>query len=137
MLTFAVIVGLVIGDASPRGEAVIVLGNRGSRKDAQASCEALGENLWDPTSDGQGDEFLDYLGYKDRGHTPGRYWIAGNRGHNGLSITPQGKIKPEKLSSKLPAICTHSAPNTYTEDGADTSERWHTTVKTGDLEVTG
>lgn len=125
------------GDSSPRGESVMILGSEMNGKDSQASCATLGEDVWNPTPDGKGDEFLSYLGYKDRGHPPGRYWVASEDAGKGRSITPQGEIKPEDLSSKLPVICTHSAPNTYTKDGADTSERWHTTVKTGDLEVTG
>ncbi|KAK2744629.1 hypothetical protein FQN57_004234 [Myotisia sp. PD_48] len=123
------------GDASPRDEAVIILGSPKSKPDAEAACQALGETLWVPPASGI--EFLKYLGYPDRGFLYNDYWVGPGSSSGCITITPEGKIKNRSCVGTLPALCTQSAGYTHASRPADTAAKWQTTVKTGNQLITG
>ncbi|KAK2749879.1 hypothetical protein FQN57_005295 [Myotisia sp. PD_48] len=119
------------GSMSSKQDGVIVLGAAKTRDDARDACKAVNEDLWKPTNQ---TDFLRYLDYKGRNLTPGRYWIGGDKCR---AITPRGRITNSECETKLPALCTDSAPIVDLGHPPNHEERWQTTVKTGAQTITG
>jgi hypothetical protein len=114
---------------------VIVL-TRQSYSDAAAGCQALGEQLWSlelNTASIQAN--LDYLKYQGRIDESSRFWI-GSQGNSSRAIGFSGTVSDVDAASRLPALCTQSAP--FSNDAIqDTSERWQVSVRANNEDLTG
>ncbi|KAK2749394.1 hypothetical protein FQN57_006326 [Myotisia sp. PD_48] len=126
------------GAGSTRSDGVIMLSAKKTRKEAKEACEALGEKLWNPTEENKGQDFLSYLNFPGRNGSSNRYWVHGKNDERDLCRTINGKGIFEEIDCKLgrSALCTDTAPFTGPE-GADNSQQYRTTVKTGDQRITG
>ncbi|KAG4430270.1 hypothetical protein IFR05_014249 [Cadophora sp. M221] len=106
------------------------------QKDANAACKALGERLWSPELKTTSIQVnLDYLTYEGQYSADQQYFIA-PRTEDPRVLTGKGKVKKASGSSKLPVLCTQTAPfsnATY----KDNSERWQISIKSGNGIVTG
>ncbi|KAK0818597.1 hypothetical protein LTR75_002510 [Friedmanniomyces endolithicus] len=149
------------GNASARGDVVIVLGTPQTQQAAASDCSALGESLWTPPSDLNADNFLAYLAYQSgqqsgsghwwpsrggRGYPPsypfgpshGEVYFIADSGSNGACkvITTSAQTFDMNCDARLPALCTNTAPLSginYT----DTSSRVQTQVASGNAMYTG
>lgn len=93
------------------------------------------ETLWDPADHTELD-FLRYLEYEKAGGDIGQYWIRSRSNTGCRAITTLGKIKTVPCDTKLPALCSQSAPLSATSSN-NTDPEWQTTVQTGDATVLG
>ncbi|KAF2437823.1 cholinesterase [Karstenula rhodostoma CBS 690.94] len=123
------------GNSSTRQAATIVLSARGSRSNAESGCKALQETLWDPADHTELD-FLRYLEYENASDDIGHYWIRSRSNTGCRAITTLGKIKAIPCDTKLPALCSQSAPLGSTSSN-NTGPAWQTTVRTGEATVVG
>ncbi|KAK3115632.1 hypothetical protein LTR53_004839 [Teratosphaeriaceae sp. CCFEE 6253] len=119
------------GNTSARTDAVIVLSSPMTEPEAAAACAALGESLWAP-SQSNGD-FLGFLSYRGEN---GPYWIAGRQGPRCKTSTADGVQDVERCTSKLPVLCSQSAPLS-TADSIDNSTAWQTTISVRQQNLTG
>jgi hypothetical protein len=131
------------GNESSRNDAVIVLKTTQTHQQAQKACASLCESLWKPSSNAEDAGFLAYLNYKSGSHPGGRshkqlYHVSGKVAHGSCkSIDPSsGHIQPVDCKSKLPALCTQSAPLSFVNN-TDTSVSKQTEVTSGKAIDTG
>lgn len=133
------------GNESTRQDAVIVVGTAGTYRQAEKACIALSESLWTPPADYKTADFLDYVSYQtNHGRGPEhsrvssprpreqRYYVAGS-GSDGACMTIDlscGEYQSVACNTKLPALCTQSAPLSYANI-TDTSPRRQTRVSSG------
>ncbi|OJD28878.1 carboxylesterase from carbohydrate esterase [Diplodia corticola] len=110
------------GNLSPHNAAAIVLSTPQTLEKARSNCAALGEQLWDPL------EHVSALPLAHLGFD--KFWVDGG------SIDRAGAVSAQRHQAKLPALCTQSAPLCTASD-TNTSERWHTAVRSANLQVTG
>jgi hypothetical protein len=139
------------GNESSRQDAVIVVGTAGTHKQAERACAALSESLWTPPADVKTADFLDYLSYQTT-HGKGprhsrekslrpreqHYYVAGAGSHKACKTVDlsSGKVRPTDCNTKLPALCTQSAPLSYVNI-TDTSPSRRTSVSSGKAVYTG
>lgn len=108
-----------------------------SFKDAQQSCEALGESLWGASKDfSQIKSNLAYLSYQGRYPPNQRYWISPNNKHTPQTINGKGSIDQGRTTDKFPVLCTQTAPYS-TETDQDSSSELQVTVSSNNERVTG
>ncbi|KAJ4360412.1 uncharacterized protein N0V89_000974 [Didymosphaeria variabile] len=108
---------------------------RASKSKAEAGCAALQETLWDPTDHTELD-FLRYLAYEKARDDVGQYWVQSGKDTGCRAITTSGKIRTVPCDTKLPALCSQSAPLSSTSSN-NTEPRWQTHVRTGEAAVVG
>lgn len=125
------------GNESSHGDAVIVLKTIQTHDQAKKACAALSESLWSPPPNAGNTDFLAYLTYKSSSQHDGRsrkqlHHVAGKGPHDLCkSIDPSsGHVQPIVCETKLPALCTQSAPLSYVNN-TDTSASKQTTVTSG------
>lgn len=139
------------GNESSRQDAVIVVGTAGTHKQAERACAALSESLWTPPADVKTADLLDYLSYQTT-HGKGprhsrekslrpreqHYYVAGAGSHKACKSVDlsSGKVRPTDCNTKLPALCTQSAPLSYVNI-TDTSPSRRTSVLSGKAVYTG
>jgi hypothetical protein len=131
------------GNQSSHDDAVIVLKTPQTHEQAKKTCAALSESLWKPSSNDEDADFLAYLTYKS-GSQHGRpsrkqlYHVSGKGPHGSCNgIDPSsGHVQPVECKTKLPALCTQSAPLSYVNN-TDTSASRQTTVTSGKAVYTG
>lgn len=131
------------GNESSRNDAVIVLKSTQTHQKARKACESLFESLWKPSSNAEDAGFLAYLNYESGSHPGERsrkqlYHVSGKGPHGSCkSIDPSsGHIQPVDCKTKLPALCTQSAPLSFVNN-TDTSASKQTTVTSGKAIYTG
>ena len=131
------------GNESSRNDAAIVLETIQTHEQAQKACESLSESLWKPSSNAEDAGFLAYLNYESGSHSGGRsrkqlYHVSEKGPHGSCkSIDPSsGHIQPVDCRTKLPALCTQSAPLSFVNN-TDTSASKQTTVTSGKAIYTG
>ncbi|EKG10361.1 Carboxylesterase type B [Macrophomina phaseolina MS6] len=120
------------GNLSTYDAAAIVLSTPQTLEEARSNCAALGEQLWAPPANLSKSVSALSLGYV--GHA--LYWIDETAGQSGQAITQAGLISATDRHTKLPALCTQSAPLSTTND-VNTSPQWQILVRTGNQLVTG
>jgi hypothetical protein len=133
------------GNESSRQDAVIVVGTAGTHKQAERACAALSESLWTPPADVKTADFLDYLSYQTKHGEETRqkretslrpieqrYYVAGSGFHKACKSIDlaSGKARSTDCNTKLPALCTQSAPLSYVNI-TDMSPRRQTSVSSG------
>lgn len=115
--------------------SIIVLSAR-PYSDALTACKALGEQLWSPDIGNASIQHnLDYLKYKDTALGTSSFWIA-SKGVGSRAIDRTGRISWPAIASRLPVLCTQSAPFSN-ETFKDTSEQWQVTVRSNGEYLTG
>ncbi|KAK0114511.1 hypothetical protein ONS95_014001 [Cadophora gregata] len=124
------------GKQSNHKDSGVLLLSATSSRDAESACIALGEQLWAPDlKTGFFPINLNYLVYQEQYDVDQDYFISSTS--DGLrTITGKGKVKRFSGSSKLPVLCTQTAPfsnATY----KDSSEKWQVSVKSSSSLVTG
>jgi hypothetical protein len=139
------------GNESNRQDAVIVVGTAGTYRQAEKACAALSESLWTPPADLESADFLDYLSYQtNHGGGPKysreaslhpweqNYYVAGSGAHTTCKSIdlPSGKQQSVDCNTKLPALCTQSAPLSYVNI-TDKSPKRQTSVSSGKVVYTG
>ena len=107
-----------------------------SRKQSYASavdtCKALGEQLWLP---GKHDQETEILGGHLKSLKQDRAWIALD-GSKFRAIDDTGRLVNKKVSTKLPVLCTQTAPYSNATF-ADVSQNWQVQVQSNNETVTG
>lgn len=132
------------GNESSGSDAVIVLGNAQTQAQARKACAALAESLWTPPSSAKDAVFLTYLNYQrgldreDRQTHGQRYYISGKDSHGSCKSidSSSGHVQSVACKTKLPALCTQSAPLSYVNK-TDTSVASQTQVTGGKAVYTG
>ncbi|ORY59199.1 Alpha/Beta hydrolase protein [Pseudomassariella vexata] len=124
------------GSESPTASSgVIILGPR-PLKDASTACQALGEQLWSPElKTASIRPNLDYLIYTKSAQRQTKYWIA-PKGVATRTIDASGDYAWTNASSRLPVLCSHTAPFSN-ETIQDTSPKWQVTVRSNNEYLTG
>ncbi|KAK8090143.1 hypothetical protein PG997_005104 [Apiospora hydei] len=124
------------GAGSPAADSgVIILGAR-PLKEAKSACKALGEKLWSPKHRTAGIQpNLEYLKFAGRDKEVPKHWIASNES-DARAINVDGEVSASDSASKLPVLCTQTAPFS-SETHQDTSGRWHVTVHSNNEVLTG
>jgi hypothetical protein len=139
------------GNASDRQNAIIVAGTAGTYSQAKKACAAVSESLWTPPADIGTADFLDYLSYQTkRGKVPKQsserltrpreqhYYVSGSGSHeacNSINLS-SGKLQSVACNTRLPALCTQSAPLSFVKN-TDTSLYRQTQVLNGKAVYTG
>ncbi|KAJ5278962.1 hypothetical protein N7478_004334 [Penicillium angulare] len=100
------------------------------------TCKSLRETLWTyQTGFSEIKSDLDYLIFQGKYANSQDYWIAPV--HNTPStIDVNGKVQKASANSKLPAICTQSAPYSNSEI-QDTNSTWQVSVHSNNEYLTG
>jgi hypothetical protein len=134
------------GNESSHKDAVIVLGTSRTHDQATKACAALSESLWTLPSNAEAADFLAYLTYQTGLQTNGQggrqkgqlYHVSGSGRHGScMSIdSSTGHGRPVACKTKLPALCTQSAPLSYVNN-TDTSVSRQTQVTSGNALYTG
>lgn len=131
------------GNESSRDDSAIVLKATQTQEKAKKACAALSESLWKPSSNAEDASFLAYLNYKSDSQHGGRsrkqlYHVSGKGPHGSCrSIDPSsGHVQSVDCKTKLPALCTQSAPLSYVNN-TDTSASKQTQVPSGKAMYTG
>ncbi|KAK7550880.1 cholinesterase [Phyllosticta citricarpa] len=119
-------------------DAALVLGNLQTHDEAVLSCAALGEGLWEPptTKNASSELGLSYLAYADPSTWDSDYWIQKSAAANCRAITQDGLAYDVDCSDKLAVLCSNSA-GLAVANTTNTSSQWQTTVKAGNLTLTG
>ncbi|KAF2091473.1 alpha/beta-hydrolase [Saccharata proteae CBS 121410] len=129
----------LLGNASHHNTAVLILDKPQTWQEAQLACEEFGETLWTPEyrSVEQGSQIPQRLFENDQYNGTKEFWTSSSNGTQTCKALPYaGAMHEVDCCTKLPAICTQSAPySTYTE--VDTSFRWQTSISTGNQQITG
>jgi len=139
------------GNASDRQNAIIVAGTAGTYSQAKKACAALFESLWTPPADIGTADFLDYLSYQTKhGKVPRysserptqpreqHYYVSESGSHeacNSINLS-SGKLQSVDCNTRLPALCTQSAPLSFVNN-TDTSLSRQTQVSSGKAVYTG
>ncbi|KAK3357600.1 Alpha/Beta hydrolase protein [Lasiosphaeria hispida] len=135
-LTILINNDLQAGSSSPYSTSGVILLSRRTYGDAVAGCAALGEQLWFPepnTSSIQPN--LDYLKYQGKINGSSTLWIA-SQGNTTRAVGTSGTISPAVAASRLPALCTQTAPYS-SENSQDTSSKWQVAVNANNQTLTG
>lgn len=114
---------------------MLFLGSKQTLDKARAACESLGESLWSPESDGDIQSGLNYLVYQKRAKKSSKYWVA-PQGVVARSISASGEVSEEDGSSRLPVLCTQTAPVSNTT-AQDASEQWQVSVQANNENLIG
>ena len=125
-----------VGIKSPVGNSAVLLLSAISVRDAEPACKALGEQLWSPDQGSSSIQAnLNYLTYQGQYDADQAYLISSDA-DGPRTITGKGKVKKLFKNSKLPVLCTQTAPfsNATLKDN---SEKWHISVTSGTTLVTG
>ncbi|KAJ5551589.1 hypothetical protein N7461_006287 [Penicillium sp. DV-2018c] len=121
---------------SPLANSGVIVLDARTWHEASASCEKLGESLWDNASGGQGiRNNLDYLVYQGKYSHGQRFWTASNR-RRLSTIDTNGRIHRPSAHERLPVICTQHAPYSNMTF-QDTSAQWQVTVNSNNEYITG
>lgn len=124
------------GADSPTANSSIIVLSARPYSDALTACKALGEQLWSPDiGNASIQNSLDYLKYKDTALGSSSFWIA-SKGVGSRAIDRTGRISWPAIASRLPVLCTQSAPFSN-ETFKDTSEQWQVTVRSNGEYLTG
>jgi hypothetical protein len=134
------------GNESSHNDAVVVLRIANTHDQAKKACAAISESLWTPPTNDDGAGFLAYLTYqtdlqtRSSGERSYRqlYHVSGKDPHGKCrSIDPSsGHVRQITCKTKLPALCTQSAPLSYVNN-TDTSVSRQTQVISGKAVYTG
>lgn len=134
------------GNESSRSDAVLVLENAETQIQATKACAALSESLWTPPSNANDADFLAYLIYQIDSRTSHQgkpshgqlYFISGRDTHGSCKSidSSSGRVELVACKTKLPALCTQSAPLSYVNN-TDTSVARQTQVTSGKAVYTG
>jgi hypothetical protein len=134
------------GNESTHSEAVIVLGTAQTHERAKTACAALSESLWPQPSNTEGAAFLTYLTYQSKLQRNGRgrpatgqlYHVSGLGAHGSCKSIDvlTGHGQPVACETRLPALCTQSAPLSYVNN-TDSSVSRRTRVTSGNAAYTG
>ncbi|KAH6654745.1 Alpha/Beta hydrolase protein [Truncatella angustata] len=122
------------GTASAGADSGVIVLEARSYNDANAACAVLGEQLWSPRN-GTSTPTLDYLKYLNSEKGESRFWIA-SKGTISSTIDYDGRTSRTAPSTKLPVLCTQSAPFSN-ETVKDTSEKWQVMVHSNNEYLTG
>jgi carboxylesterase type B len=109
------------------------------QKDAGVRCNGFGEALWslDKQTFNLGlNNSLSYQVYQGNYPENQPFWVASGKGQECRSIDVRGKTQLTPCSSKLPALCTQSAP-VSNATFADTSAQFQVAQKVGKQTLTG
>ncbi|KAH7417749.1 cholinesterase [Cadophora sp. MPI-SDFR-AT-0126] len=110
----------------------LYLSREQSYESALASCEALGEQLWSPDTYNRATEILgDHL----KSVQQSQAWIS-SKGGKSRAIKSSGQFVTPKGSSRLPVLCTQTAPYSNSTF-ADISESWQVQVQSNNETLTG
>jgi len=126
----------VVGIKSPLKDSAMLLLSAISLRDGASACKALGEQLW---SADQGQSSiqanLDYVTYQGQYDADQAYLIASDAA-GPRTISGKGTVKKLPNNSKLPVLCTQTAPfsNATLKDN---SEKWQVSVTSDTTLVTG
>jgi hypothetical protein len=124
------------GPGSPNSNsAFLLLTSRFRAASAAGECAALGEQLWAPelkTATIQPN--LDYLASEGCADDE-QFWIAPAQSH-ARAIDLKGRISNADENTKLPVLCTNSAPFSNSSF-QDTSARWQVSVHSNNEYLTG
>lgn len=128
-------------DSGQRQAGYLLLTSPLSADEAAARCSVLGEALApssamsDPGLQAQ----IDYIVY-DGSYAAGQsFWVAGRNAFTTSAkskAVPRLKVSKPAGSSKLPAICTQSAPWNVA-NSTDTSSRWQVATQSNGVQYTG
>ncbi|KAI9167448.1 Bile salt-activated lipase [Paramyrothecium foliicola] len=114
----------------------LYLTKKQSFKEAVASCEALGEELWTPGTYGRGIEIVgQHLEDRQAGVESPRAWVSSD-GNDKQVITNSGELVVVDETLRIPVLCTQTAPfsnNTF----EDKDERWQVQVQSNNEVLTG
>lgn len=121
------------GSASSSG---LLLLEARSLKDAGEACKAVGEQLWSPELKIRNIQSnLNYLRHIASDLSLSKFWIA-SENQITQAVDTNGRISQANPDTKLPVICTQSAPFSN-GTSQDTSERWQIAVKSNNETLTG
>ncbi|KAI0146083.1 hypothetical protein F4776DRAFT_392589 [Hypoxylon sp. NC0597] len=121
------------GSASSSG---LLLLEARSLKDAGEACKAVGEQLWSPELKIRNIQSnLNYLRLIASDLSLSKFWIA-SENQITQAVDTNGRISQANPDTKLPVICTQSAPFSN-GTSQDTSERWQIAVKSNNETLTG
>lgn len=124
------------GVNSPTANSSIIVLSARPYSDAILACKALGEQLWSPELGSSSiQRNLDYLRYKDNALGSSQFWIA-SKGVGSRAIDRTGRVSWPAIASRLPVICTQTAPFSN-ETFKDTSDNWQVTVRSNGEYLTG
>jgi hypothetical protein len=134
------------GNESSHNDVVIVLGTSQTHDQAEKACAALSESLWTPSSNAGAADFLAYLTYRAGLQTSGHggrrkgqlYHVSGSGPHDSCKSVDSftGHEQTIACNTKLPALCTQSAPLSYINN-TDTSGSRQTQVTSRNAVYTG
>jgi hypothetical protein len=119
------------GPTGPNANSAVLLLSSGTPKSAEADCASLGEQLWAPelkTANIQPN--LDYLTFEGCSADQ-KYLIAGSR-----AIDGKGRISKADSNTRLPVLCTQSAPFSNSSF-QDASSKWQVSVHSNNEYLTG
>ncbi|KAJ6044301.1 uncharacterized protein N7446_002496 [Penicillium canescens] len=113
--------GVLILDARPWNEAT-------------ESCQKLGESLWGAYSDFNGIQSnLDYLVFQGKYARSQRFWTSTRKAS---TIDANGHINTASANTRLPVLCTQSAPHSN-KTFQNTNSQWQVSVHSNNEHLTG
>ena len=119
--------------------AAILLGTSTTASAAKKACQGLSETLWSPEAQSFNfgiQKSLAYQVYSKNYPSNQLFWVNQGNSYECRATDAKGRISQVNCASKLPALCTQTAPYS-TPTSANTSESFQISQKIGNQTLTG
>jgi hypothetical protein len=125
---------LHIETESPLASSGVLILDARPWKEATESCQKLGESVWGAHSDFKGIQSnLDYLVFQGKYARSQRFWTSTRKAS---TIDTNGHINTASANTRLPVLCTQSAPHSN-KTFQDTNSQWQVSVHSNNEYLTG